>query len=276
MNPEKLALVDIGANLMSSAFDGDRNTVLESAWASGLEAVIITGSTIEDNIRGIAFAKTHPRCKATSGVHPHHAKDWDEAMLAQLQDVVLRETHSPFGAIVAIGECGLDYNRNFSPPDAQRRCFEDQLVLASALKKPVFLHERDAFDDFSAILRRHRSELPGAVVHCFTGGEAELEAYLALDCYIGITGWVCDERRGSHLIPLLRRIPADRLLLETDAPYLLPRCLPKSVRGKSGRNEMQFLPAIAAFVAKALDKTPEQIALETTANAKRLFQLDER
>ena len=100
---------------------------------------------------------------------------------------------------------------------------------------------------------------------------AELEAYLALDCYIGITGWICDERRGAHLIPLLRHIPADRLLLETDAPYLLPRNLPHSIRGKSGRNEPCFLPHIAAFAAGILGKTPDQLAAETSANAVRLF-----
>ena len=148
---------------------------------------------------------------------------------ARLREMVLS---SP-GKIAAVGECGLDYNRNFSPPEAQRKCFEDQLTLAAELGKPVFLHERDAFSDFSSILKQYRTSLPGAVVHCFTGGQTEaearfvLEAYLTIDCYIGITGWINDERRGSHLIPLLKTIPADRLLLETDAPYLLPRNLPR-------------------------------------------------
>jgi TatD DNase family protein len=200
--------------------------------------------------------------------------------------------------IAAIGECGLDYNRNFSPPQAQRKCFEDQLALAARVQcaqcaqcehcgskgqrgKPVFLHERDAFDDFISILKQYRADLPGAVVHCFTGGMTELETYLALDCYIGITGWVCDERRGEHLIPLLRHIPADRLLLETDAPYLLPRNLPRpygaspyrasSLHGKSGRNEPCFLPHIATFIAEILGKTLEQISVETSTNAVRLF-----
>ena len=274
-------LIDIGVNLMSPAFDRDREAVLEAAHAAGVTALIITGSTVESSRNAIAFARTHththlythiyPSCRATAGVHPHNAKDWDTAMLAALRELVSSDLPAPDGTIVAIGECGLDYNRNFSPPDAQRKCFEDQLALAAELGKPVFLHERDAFGDFSAILKQHRKGLPGAVVHCFTGGAAELEAYIALDCYIGITGWVCDERRGSHLAPLLRQIPAARLLLETDAPYLLPRCLPRSVRGKSGRNEPRFLPAIAAFAAEALGKTVEQLAAETSANAGRLF-----
>jgi len=268
-------LIDIGVNLMSPAFDRDREAVLEAARAAGLRAVIITGSSVAGSRDALAFARNytqpHPACRATAGVHPHNAKSWDAAMLAALRELASGEPSSSDAAIVAIGECGLDYNRNFSPPHAQRKCFEDQLALAAELGKPVFLHERDAFGDFSATLKKYRNYLSGAVVHCFTGGAAELEAYVALDCYIGVTGWVCDERRGSHLVPLLRDIPAERLLLETDAPYLLPRCLPRSARGKSGRNEPRFLPAIAAFAAEALGKTLEQLAAETTANAARLF-----
>jgi TatD DNase family protein len=253
---------------MSPAFDRDREAVLARAEAAGIHTLIITGSSIAGSAEALAFARLHPQCRATAGVHPHNAKDWNET--TQLQELVSSE---PAALPAAIGECGLDYNRNFSPPQAQRKCFEDQLALAAQLKKPVFLHERDAFDDFVSILKKYRTHLPGAVVHCFTGGTAELEAYLALDCYIGITGWVCDERRGDHLIPLLRHIPADRLLLETDAPYLLPRNLPRTLRGKSGRNEPCFLPHIAAFAAEILGTTPDQLAAETSANAVRLFNL---
>jgi TatD DNase family protein len=266
------SLTDIGVNLMSPAFDGDREAVIARARAAGVHTFIITGSSIESSIAAAAFARTkcntnsNTNCMTTAGVHPHNAKDWDAAALARLRELV-----APTARIVAIGECGLDYNRNFSPPHAQRKCFEDQLALAAQLGKPVFLHERDAFDDFVSILKKYRANLPGAVVHCFTGGAAELEAYRELDCYIGITGWVCDERRGAHLVPLLPRIPADRLLLETDAPYLLPRNLPRNLRGKSGRNEPCFLPHIAAYVAAIAGKTPDQLAEETSANARRLF-----
>jgi len=267
------SLTDIGVNLMSPAFDRDREAVLARAEAAGVKTLLITGSSIAGSAEALAFAQTHPQCRATAGVHPHNAKDWDELAAARLQELVLQDLSESAPIITAIGECGLDYNRNFSPPQSQRKCFEEQLALAVRLKKPVFLHERDAFEDFLSILKRYRPHLPGAVVHCFTGGEAELEAWLALDCYIGITGWVCDERRGSHLVSLLRHIPADRLLLETDAPYLLPRNLPRSVRGKSGRNEPCFLPHIAAFAAGILGKTPDQLATETSANAARLFNL---
>ena len=265
-----MEFIDIGVNLMSPAFDRDREAVIARAQASGVKALIITGNDIESSARAAAFVRENANlnCKSTAGVHPHNAKDWNEQTLARLEELV-----ALYGSdIRAIGECGLDYNRNFSPQDAQRRCFEEQLKLAAGIGKPVFLHERDAFDDFFSILNNYRANLPGVVVHCFTGQRRELEAYLSIDCYIGITGWVCDERRGSHLIPLLTTIPANRLLLETDAPYLLPRSLPRSLRGKSGRNEPCFLPHIAASVAEILGKTTEQIAMETSDNAERLFR----
>jgi TatD DNase family protein len=261
---------------MSPAFDRDREAVIARAYAAGVKNLIITGSDIESSARAAAFVRenTNLNCKATAGVHPHNAKDWNERTLARLQELAAQEP-LPNGAIAAVGECGLDYNRNFSPQDAQRKCFEDQLKLAARIGKPVFLHERDAFGDFFPILKQYRASLPGAVVHCFTGGMTELEAYLSIDCHIGITGWVCDERRGGDLVPLLKEIPADRLLLETDAPYLLPRSLPRSLqrsaKGKSSRNEPCFLPHIAASVAEILGKTPDQIAVETSANAVRLF-----
>jgi TatD DNase family protein len=259
-------LTDIGVNLMSPAFDKDREAVLESARAVGVCPLVITGSDIAVSIAVIGFARNHPGCYATAGVHPHNAKNWDTAAQAALRELVTPTPHS----LAAVGECGLDYNRNFSPPPAQRKCFEDQLALSAEIGKPVFLHERDAFGDFFAILKQYRPSLPGAVVHCFTGGAAELEAYISIDCYIGITGWICDERRGNHLIPLLKTIPADRLLLETDAPYLIPRNLPRSVRGV-GRNEPRFLSHIAAFIAENLGKPFDQLADETSTNAARLF-----
>jgi len=264
--------IDIGINLMSPAFDKDREAVIARAQAAGVKTLIITGNDIESSAVAAAYVRENANlnCRSTAGVHPHNAKDWNEQALVRLEELVTLHGND----IRAVGECGLDYNRNFSPQDAQRKCFEDQLNLASKMGKPVFLHERDAFADFFSILKQYRAGLPGAVVHCFTGGPAELEAYLSIDCYIGITGWVCDERRGDSLVPLLTHIPANRLLLETDAPYLLPRSLPRSVRRKSGRNEPCFLPHIAASVAEILGKPLEQIAAETSVNAERLFVIE--
>jgi TatD DNase family protein len=249
---------------MNPAFDRDREAALAAAAAEGVSPLIITGCCIESSAAALHFAEARrDKCRATAGVHPHYAKTWDAPASRRLREMA--DTGTP----AAIGECGLDYDRNFSPPEAQRRCFEDQLALAAELGKPVFLHERGAFEDFTAILKQYRSRLAGAVVHCFTGGERELETCLALDCHIGITGWVCDERRGTHLCPLLKLIPPNRLLLETDAPYLVPRNMPH----RPSRNEPRFLPHIAAFAAAALDKEKEQLAAETYANAAAFFGL---
>jgi TatD DNase family protein len=173
--------------------------------------------------------------------------------------------------VVAVGECGLDYFRNFSPPTAQRAAFIAQLEVAAAVAKPVFLHQRDAHEDFTAILREFRGRLVGGVAHCFTGDAAQLEDYLALGLCIGVTGWVCDERRGADLRDAVPRIPADRLLLETDAPYLLPRDL--EPHPKSRRNEPQFLVHIARAVAHLRDEPLPSLAAATVRNAAMLFGL---
>jgi TatD DNase family protein len=257
-------LIDIGVNLMNPAFDRDREAVVRAAAAAGVSPLIITGSDAESSAGALEYARTKPgELYATAGVHPHNARFWDDAVRARISALAAR----PEAA--AVGECGLDYNRDYSPRPAQRECFEAQIDLAAELGKPLFLHQRDAFEDFAAILKRRRGDLSRIVIHCFTGGERELETWLALDCYIGITGWICDERRGRHLIPLVKKIPPDKLLLETDAPYLMPRNLPEKKR--SGRNEPRHLVHIAAFTAEACGKAPEALAAETRANSRRFF-----
>lgn len=176
--------------------------------------------------------------------------------------------------VVAVGECGLDYFRNLSPPAAQRAAFNLQLELAAELGKPVFLHQRESHLDFMAILRDFAPRLSGGVAHCFTGDRGQLEDYLDLGLCIGITGWVCDERRGAHLHDLLPAIPADRLMLETDAPYLLPRNLrPKP---QSRRNEPMHLVQVASMVAALRGESLGSVAASTTSNASRFFGLDAR
>jgi TatD DNase family protein len=202
---------------------------------------------------------------ATAGVHPHHASDFDEHTSGALRALLATP------AFVAVGECGLDFFRDYSPRHLQRRAFEAQLALAIEVQKPVFLHQRDAHEDFVAALTLLSKQLVGGVAHCFTGGPDELEAYLDLDLYIGVTGWVCDERRGSELRAALPSIPLDRLLVETDAPYLLPRDLePKPA---TRRNEPQYLGHIVERVAAGMGVSPAAIADATTANAERLFGL---
>ncbi|MDR1239212.1 MAG: TatD family hydrolase [Treponema sp.] len=266
-----MALIDIGVNLMNAAFDRDREAVAAAAEAAGVSPLVITGSSGESSLRAAEYAARCPgKLYATAGVHPHNARFWEAAAREQIRSLAARPGAAE--AVVAVGECGLDYNRDYSPRDRQRECFEAQIDLAAELGKPLFLHERDAFADFFAILKKRRADICRMVVHCFTGGEGELEAYLALDAYIGLTGWICDERRGRHLIPLVKKIPPDKLLLETDAPYLTPRNMPG--RQRNGRNEPANLVHIAAFIAGILGKDAETLAAETSANSRRFFALD--
>lgn len=263
-------MIDIGANLAHESFDADRESVLQRAWDAGLEAIVVTGSSAQSSRRALQLAQQHPgRLFATAGLHPHHATQWDADHATLIRELCTDP------ALVSLGECGLDYFRDFSPRDAQRRAFVAQLELAAALGKPLFLHQRDAHADFLAILRDHRAALGAVCVHCFTDTRRAAEDYLALDCHIGLTGWICDERRGRHLLDVAPLIPADRLLLETDAPYLLPRNLPKAQMPRDGRrNEPAFLPYVVEAVARACTRDAVEVARLTTDNARRFFGID--
>ena len=257
-----MQLVDIGANLTHSSFHDDLADVVARARAAGVASLVITGTTPAESARAAEIASQFGQ-HSTAGVHPHHARDFTADTVGELRRIA---SHP---AVVAIGECGLDFNRNYSPHPAQEDCFVAQLELGIELKKPLFLHSRDAHPRFSDIIASRRPAR--AVAHCFTGGREELHAYLDLGLYIGITGWICDERRGRHLVELVRDIPADRLLLETDAPYLTPRDLKPQPRAR--RNEPAFLPHIARAVARALGRPVEEVAAQTTRNARALFGL---
>ena len=261
-----MEFIDIGVNLAHDSFDADRDAVMQRATDAGVTQMIVTGASEDGTRQAIQLAQAHPgRLFATAGVHPHHAADLTPEALAGLQALA----RDP--AVVAVGECGLDYFRDFSPRNLQRRAFGWQLEIAVQLRKPVFLHQRDAHDDFLGMLREHAAQLAGGVAHCFTAGPAERDAYLELGLHIGITGWICDERRGLHLREVVQGIPADRLLLETDAPYLLPRDLKPAP--KSRRNEPHNLPHVAAAVAAARGESMETLARTATDNTRRLFRL---
>jgi TatD DNase family protein len=260
------SLIDIGINLAHDSFNADREAVIARAVAAGVVQMMVTGSSGSSTREAIEMARTHPgRLFATAGVHPHYSKELTEELLAELRQL------AALPQVVAVGECGLDYFRDLSPRAVQQKAFHRQLELAALVGKPVFLHQRDAHADFVAILQEHRAALVGGVAHCFTGSQDELTAYLEMDLAIGITGWICDERRGAHLLALMSEIPADRLLLETDGPYLLPRDLPS--KPESRRNEPGFLPHIAATVARARGEAVERLAESSTAAARRLFGL---
>lgn len=259
-------IIDIGVNLTNKAFADDIKETLDRAAVAGVIQMVITGTTVEGSREAAALALRSPgRLFSTVGIHPHHARDCDAAALTSLKAL------SAQAPVVAIGECGLDYNRNYSEPAQQRLAFESQLALAAELNLPVFLHERDAHEDFLAIVRNHRRHLRNAVVHCFTGSAAAANAYLEEDLHIGITGWICDERRGLPLRDLATHIPGNRLMIETDAPYLLPRNLPD--RPKNGRNEPAFLAQVLTTLAECRGETADALARATTETARAFFGL---
>jgi TatD DNase family protein len=259
-------LIDIGANLTHDSFDADRDAVLARAAAAGVRRIVVTGTSVTSSAQAAELCAAHPqRLFATAGVHPHHAAELDTHTAAALRSLLANPQ------VVAVGECGLDFFRDYSPRPAQRSAFAAQLELAADVRKPVFLHQRDSHDEFLEILAPARASLVGGVAHCFTGGVEELEDYLELDLYIGITGWICDERRGAELRAAVPRIPLTRLLIETDAPYLLPRDLGAKPPGR--RNEPQYLLHVLERAAALMERPVEELARATTANAERLFGL---
>ena len=263
-----MELIDIGCNLTHDSFDSDLGEVVEKAREAGVVQMIVTGASEQGSPHAFQLARDFPGILyATAGVHPHHADTYTDATHAMLRDLAMHDE------VVAVGETGLDYFRDFSPRDRQRQAFERQLGIGEETGLPLFLHMRDAHQDFHRILSEHRDRLSDVVVHCFTGAREEMHQYLDLDCHIGITGWICDERRGTHMKEYLGDIPADRLLVETDAPYLKPRNLRPKV--KSHRNEPRFLPWITGTLAAVRNEHPEKLAAQTTANASRFFRLEE-
>ncbi|MGG1556248.1 TatD family hydrolase [Paenibacillus ferrarius] len=255
-------LIDIGVKLMHRSFQQDREQVVDKAAANGVAPLVITGTSLRSSQEAARYAGRYPgKLYATAGVHPHDAKSCDGETLTKL------EALAALPQVVAIGECGLDYNRDFSPRDVQRKWFAEQVQLAVRLDMPLFLHEREAFPDFIGILKERAVQK--AVVHCFTGSSAELKAYLERGWHIGITGWICDERRGKHLKELVRMIPLDRLMLETDAPFLTPRDLKE--KPMDGRNEPAILPHILQAVARCVGKAEKEVAEVTTATARAFF-----
>ncbi|MDM3870330.1 TatD family hydrolase [Porticoccus sp. W117] len=266
-------LIDIGLNLASKAFEGEQEAVLQRAQEAGVQHCILTGTDLSasEQVAELCqqYTKSFPgMLYSTAGVHPHHASEWNTSS----SDAIRALAALP--QVVAIGETGLDFNRNFSTPEEQQRAFEAQLQLAAELRLSVFMHERDAHQRQLEILREYRDHLVDGVIHCFTGSKQALFNYLDMDLHIGITGWVCDERRDTELQKLVKNIPLERLMLESDAPYLLPRNIdpmPKDLK-KSRRNEPAFLPWVLKEMSRHYGLSEEEIAVGTTATAKRFFR----
>ena len=259
-------MIDIGANFINKSFRDDCDEVIQRAVASGVEKIIVTGTSVSVSEKSLELAQKYPGVLySTAGIHPHDAKTFNADSLNTLRKLLESET------VVAVGECGLDFNRDFSPRDQQEECFRQLVALAVELEKPLFLHQRDAHEKFMEVLADFDLSKSPVVVHCFTGTEEEAVACLEAGFYIGITGWICDERRGYHLKEFVSKIPLDKLMIETDCPYLLPRNLrPKP---KKGRNEPAFLGHIAAEIAECYQMPVEEFNKAVLATTKKFFAL---
>lgn len=260
------SLIDIGLNLTEKSFEKDSKEVVDRAIQSGVGQMILTGSSVGGSEKSLAIAKQYPQVLfSTAGIHPHDASEFTQKSILSLKQLAQHQE------VVAIGECGLDFNRMYSSQQIQEECFEAQLELARELDMPLFLHVRDAHERFVEIMENHSDLIEKAVVHCFTGNTTEVKKYVSMGFHIGVTGWICDERRGLDLQEAVKYIPLDRLMVETDAPYLTPRTLrPKP---KHGRNEPAFLPYIVGEIAKYMGVSAEDIAKHSVENTKRFFQL---
>lgn len=259
--------IDIGVNLTGKAFQSDLDAVIDRALESGVVKMVVTGTDVEHSQAAKLLCEQYPGLLyATAGVHPHHADSYSLQVCEALRVLSQNDT------VVAIGECGLDYNRNYSISTAQRSAFESQLELAVEVGLPVFLHQRDAHDDFVSMIKNINSQLSNSVAHCFTGSTEEVISYLELGMYIGVTGWICDERRGGDLQMAVKEIPLDRIMLETDAPYLLPRDLLKKP-AQSRRNEPCYLPHICRVVANYMQVDEEELADAAMSNTRSFFDI---
>jgi TatD DNase family protein len=257
-------LIDVAANLTHESFHADVDEVITRARQAGVAQLLIAGTSGPGSEAAAELAARYPgNLLATAGLHPHHAADYNSAMGRRFAQLL------QLPQVVAVGETGLDYFRDLSPRAQQVAAFEAHIELAIDTGLPMYLHQRDAHEDFQAILRVHRDQLGDIVVHCFTDTRQALHAYLDLDCHIGITGWLCDERRGLELQQMVADIPDQRLLVETDAPYLKPRNLRPKVR--THRNEPQWLPWVVQELAHHRRQSIAHVGACTTANARRLF-----
>ena len=258
-----ISYIDIGVNLLDESFNKDLDEVLDRSFGSNVNILINTSSSIEEAKRSLDLTKRYPsKIYTTAGIHPHNASMADEQLKSNLLEIIKNKS------VVAIGECGLDYFRNFSPKEKQLSVFKTHLEAAKESGLPLFLHQRDAHEDFLNCLNDMLDTPILGVAHCFTGNADQMKTYLDMGLYIGITGWICDERRNDELIKAVKQLPLDRVLIETDSPYLIPRSLKKS-----RRNEPMHLPVIAEKLAAEMDIEPSALVTHTLSNSMKLFNL---
>jgi len=261
-------IIDIGANLTDKQFRNDLYEILEKAYQQNI-TIIITGSTIKSSYDAFEIVRKNQKYNlfSTVGIHPHNAKMWNEKTKSSIIDL------SKNKEIVAIGECGLDYNRMFSTKEQQLYCFEQHIQIAIDAELPLFCHERDAFDDFIKIIDKYKNKLIEKnikiVIHCFTGNLYEASEYIKRGCYIGLTGFICDDRRNINITNIIRKhiIPLDKLMTETDAPYMTPSfSIPR-------RNEPSNIKYVIGKLAELFSLSENEIISQTTRNAISVFNL---
>ena len=255
---------DIALNLASDRFLGDRDKVVTNAISNNVNYFNIVCSSIDelDFVKDLNNRFRKNSC-FTLGVHPHNADELNEDTLQYLRDYI--NIHHPS----SVGETGLDFFRNLSSLENQLNAFEQQIKISIENNLPLFLHQREAHDDFIKVIDKYISDIPKAVVHCFTGTQSQLDDYLERNLYIGLTGWVCDERRNKDLRKSIKNIPIDKLMIETDAPYLIPRNL--EIKPKNNRNEPKFLPHIANEIAGLMNIGLEEFNKQVFNNSKSFF-----
>jgi TatD DNase family protein len=254
-------MVDSHCHLDGKVFDSDRDEVIQRAIDAGVERMLAigTGDGPPDFEVAIRLADRYPVFLATVGVHPHEAAKYDDSTSARLAELLRHPK------VVALGEIGLDYHYDFSPRDAQKRVFIEQMAIAREAGVPIVIHTREAWDDTFALLEEHWKPTGlGGIMHCFTGSPAEVERTVALGFHLAFGG-VVTYPKAVEVHESARVAPLDRMLLETDAPYLAP--IPK--RGK--RNEPSYVVGTARRIAELRSITLEEVARATTANFERLF-----
>ncbi|RJQ73009.1 MAG: TatD family deoxyribonuclease [Desulfobacteraceae bacterium] len=256
-----MQIFDSHCHLDDHCYDRDLESVVQRARQADVQAIMVVGIDLESSRRAVAIAHAHEGLYAAVGLHPHDAKSCEESLLAELSRLA-----NDF-KVKAWGETGLDFNRMYSPRRNQEICFARQLEMGGTLNLPMIFHERDSQGRFLEILKIHWGTRSKGVVHCFSGNDAELDAYLEMGLYIGITGILTIQTRGKTLREMARRIPAERLLVETDAPYLTPT----PERNKFRRNEPAFVRTVLFKLAEVRQEPPETIAQATWANTRRLF-----
>ena len=258
-------IADIACNFTSDRFDNDLDEVINQAIVNNITKFGLICSRLSDIDKLLEIYNRYSKDMFfTIGVHPHHANEINEEYLKKLKEVI--NNYNPH----AIGETGLDFFRNLSTYEEQIFAFEEQIKIAIDTNKPLFLHQRDSHDDFIKILRKYSSDINKSVVHCFTGTKEQLDDYLELDCYIGVTGWICDAKRNVELRKTIKNIPLERLMIETDCPYLIPKNLEE--KPKNNRNEPTYLNHIANEVATLMKKDINDIREKTYKTSLSFFQ----